>query len=86
MHFTSHSGRVWAIVLLDKAEMNPDFIKSQLCWMGDMYMLHLQDTAVLQTKHATALKQLSNDLMMLLGKIRTSLPNIVPEDNSMGSY
>jgi hypothetical protein len=28
MHFFSHSGRVWAIVLLDEAGMNPDFIKS----------------------------------------------------------
>ncbi len=28
MHFSSHSGRVWAIVLLDEAGMNPDLIKS----------------------------------------------------------
>jgi hypothetical protein len=26
--FSSHSGRVWAVVLLDKAGMNSDFIKS----------------------------------------------------------
>ncbi len=26
--FASHSGRVWAVVLLDEAGMNPDFIKS----------------------------------------------------------
>ena len=35
MRFTSHSIRVWAIVLLDEAGMNADFIKSQLRWMGD---------------------------------------------------
>ena len=29
-HFSSHSGRVWAVVLLDEAGMNPDFIKSRL--------------------------------------------------------
>jgi hypothetical protein len=28
MHFSSHSIRVWAVVLLDEAGMNPDFIKS----------------------------------------------------------
>ncbi len=29
--FSSHSGKVWAVFLLDKVGMNPDFIKSQLC-------------------------------------------------------
>jgi hypothetical protein len=38
-HFSSHSERVWAVVLLDEAGMNSDFIKSQLCWMGDSYRL-----------------------------------------------
>ena len=33
--FSSHSGRVWAVVLLDKTGMNSDFIKSWLSWMGD---------------------------------------------------
>jgi hypothetical protein len=28
--FSSHSGRVWALVLLDKAGMTPDFMKSHL--------------------------------------------------------
>jgi hypothetical protein len=28
MHFSSHSIRVWAVVLLDEVGMNPDFIKS----------------------------------------------------------
>jgi hypothetical protein len=41
MRFSSHSGRVWAIVFLDKAGMNPNFIKSQLRWMGDSYRLYL---------------------------------------------
>jgi hypothetical protein len=46
--FSSHSGRVWAVVLLDEAEMNPDFIKSWLRWMGESYRLYLRDTAILQ--------------------------------------
>jgi hypothetical protein len=28
MRFSSHSGRVWAIVILDEAGLLPDFIKS----------------------------------------------------------
>ncbi len=58
-HFSSHSGRVWAVVLLNEAGMNSDFIKSWLCWMGDFYRLYLRDTAVLQAKHVTALEKSS---------------------------
>jgi len=39
--FSSHSGRVWALVLLDEAGMTPDFMKSRLRWMGDSYRLYL---------------------------------------------
>jgi hypothetical protein len=46
--FSSHSGRVWAVVLLDKAGMNPDFIKSWLLRMGESYRLYLRDMAILQ--------------------------------------
>ncbi len=37
--FSSHSGRVWALVLLDEAGMSPDFCKSRLRWMGESYQL-----------------------------------------------
>jgi hypothetical protein len=42
--FSSHSGRVWALVLLDKAGMSPAFMTSGLRWMGDSYKLYLRDT------------------------------------------
>jgi hypothetical protein len=32
--FSSHLGRVWALVLLDEAGMSPDFCKSCLRWMS----------------------------------------------------
>ncbi len=86
MRFSSHSIRVWAVVLPDEAGMNPDFIKSQLCWMSDLYRLYLQDTAVFQTKHISALEQASNEFIMLFGKKCMTLPDIVPEDNTMGFY
>jgi hypothetical protein len=36
-----HSGRVWALVLLDEAGMSSDFMTSRLHWMGDSYKLYL---------------------------------------------
>ncbi len=49
--FLSHSGRVWAVVLLNEVGMNPDFFKSQLRWLGDSYRLYLRDTTDLELKH-----------------------------------
>ena len=86
MRFSSHSIRVWAVVLLDEAGMNPDFIKSRLRWMGDSYRLYLQDTTILQTKHITALKRSSYDCMALFGENRMALPDIIPVDDAMVSY
>jgi hypothetical protein len=54
--FSSRKERVWPVVLIDEAGMNSDFIKSQLCWMGDSYRLYLRDTAVFQAKHVSALE------------------------------
>jgi hypothetical protein len=62
-HFSSHSGRVWALVLLDKAGMTPDFMTSHLRWMGESYKLYLCDTSVLQHKHVNALKKGSDKNM-----------------------
>ena len=84
MRFSSHSIRVWAVILLDEADMNPDFIKSQLRWMGDSYRLYSRDTTILQTKHITALERSSYDFMALFGENRMTLPDIIPAD--MVSY
>jgi hypothetical protein len=65
--FSSHSGIVWAVVLLDEAGMNSDFIKFWLRWMGESYRLYLRDTAILQQKHITALEQSSFDFISLYG-------------------
>ena len=86
MRFTSHSIRVWAVVLLDEAGMNADFIKSRLRWMGDSYRSYLRDIAILQQKHISALERSSNDFINLFGENRTTLPDIVPIDDTMGLY
>ncbi len=85
-HFSSHSGRVWDLVLLDKAGMSPAFMTSRLRWMGDSYKLYLQETVVLQQKHVTALSKESDEVMRLLGNNRDILPDVVPLDNEIGEY
>ena len=86
MRFTLHFIRVWAVVLLDEAGMNADFIKTRLRWIGDLYRSYLRDTAVLQNKHISALESSSNDFINLFGENRTMLPDIVPVDDAMGPY
>jgi hypothetical protein len=86
MCFSSHSGRVWAVVILDEAGMQPDFIKSRLRWMGDSYRLCLQDTSILQQKHLKALDRTSTEFTTLIGENRMTLPDVFPVDNTMDSY
>jgi hypothetical protein len=85
-HFSSHSGQVWALVLLDEVGMTPDLMKSCSRWMGESYRLYLHDTSILQQKHVDALKKESDKVMQLLGCNRDILPNIVPVDDEMGEY
>jgi hypothetical protein len=61
--FSLHSGRVWSLVILDKAGITPDFMKSHLQWMGESYRLYLHNTSILQRKHIDALKKDSNNLL-----------------------
>jgi hypothetical protein len=84
--YSSHSGQVWALVLLDEAGMTPDFMKSCLCWMGKSYRLYLRDMSILQQKHVDALSKESDEVMRLLGNNCDILPRIVPVDDEMGEY
>jgi hypothetical protein len=79
--FSSHSGRVWALVLLDEAGMSPDFCKSRLRWIGKSYQLYLRDTSILQQKYVNALDKESSEVVKLL-----SISNTVPEDSEIGVY
>jgi len=83
---SSHSGRVWAVVLLDEAGKSPDFIKSRLCYMGDSYRFYLLDTSVIQHQHIEALKMNSILITKLLGPNHSALPDTVPIDYDMGNY
>ena len=84
--YSSHSGRVWALVLLNEAGMTLDFMKSCLRWMGESYRLYLCNTSILQRKHVDALSKESDKVMQLLGNNRDIFPNFVPVDDEMGEY
>jgi len=84
--FLSHSGQVWAVVLLDEAGKIPDFIKSRLRWLGDSYRTYLQDTSVIQCQHIDALKSNSDEIMNLFGGNHSILPDTIPIDTEMGIY
>ncbi len=85
--FSSHSGRVWAVILLDQAGKSPDFIKSRLHWLGDSYRSYLRDTKKIQNQHLAALEADSNNItLLLLGHNTNILPDTVPVDPEMGYY
>ncbi len=86
LQLSSHSGRVWSIVNLDEADKSPDFIKSQLLYMGDSYHFYLRDTSVIEHQHIKALKTNSELITKLLESIHSTLPNIVPINGNMGIY
>jgi hypothetical protein len=84
--FSLHSGRVWALVLLDEADMPPKLVHFRLCWLGEPYRLCLRDTLVIQSNHLNALNKASNKVMRLLWNNCTILPDEVPLDDEMGEY
>ncbi len=53
--YSAHSLRVWACVLLDKADMSLSFIQKRLRWLGDSFKMYLRDTKAIQDKHLAAL-------------------------------
>ena len=84
--FSSHSGHVWAVVLLDKAGMSPDFIKCWLRYVTDAYRLYLRDTSIIQSKHTNALNKDSENIIKLLGENQMIFPDTVPIKIDMGKY
>jgi len=61
--------RVWACVLLDKAEKSPDYIKKRLRWIRDSFRMYLRDTQVIQDQHREALRASSEEVMDLVSAL-----------------
>ena len=86
LKISSHSGRVFALMLLYEAGMSPDFCKKRLRWEGDSYRLYLRDTAAVQEKHAKALRKSSDLVTKILSTNRSVLPGIVLLDDNVVLY
>ncbi len=71
--YSTHSLRVWACVLLDKAGKFPDYIKKRLCWLGDSFRMYLRDTAIIQHQHVDALLAVSQEVMDLIAALPTDV-------------
>ena len=85
-HFSLHSGRAWAVVLLNEAGMSPDFIKCRLRYLRDAYRLYLCDTSIIQSKQTNALNKDSENIIKILGENQMILPDTVPIEIDMGEY
>jgi hypothetical protein len=57
--YLAHLLRVWACVLLDEAEMSPEFIMSCLRGMGNSFRMYLRNTGIIQDKHCNILRAAS---------------------------
>jgi hypothetical protein len=67
--YSTHSLRVWACVLLDKAGKLPDYIKKRLRWLGDSFRMYLRDTAIIQHQHVDALLAALQEVMELIAAL-----------------
>ena len=86
MKISSHSGRIYALVLLAEAGKQAWFMKDRLRWLGDSFRHYLRDTAGMSANHLDAISGSAAQVVQLLGSNLGVLPNIVPEDTDMGEY
>ena len=83
---SSHSGRVWALVLLTESGKDGAFACKRLRWMGDSYKLYLRDTSVINKQHSSAMKRVNGQVLALLGSNVHIIPSEQEEDIQMGTY
>jgi len=88
--YSAHLLRVWACILLDKAGVSPDRIKSCLQWMGNFFQIYLCDTGIIQDKHRNILWAASQEVIDLITGSLVNTPNlagicIVNTDDTMGN-
>ncbi len=67
--YSTHSLRVLACVLLDKAGKLPDYIKKRLRWLGDSFRMYQRDTAIIQHQHVDALLAALKEVMELIAAL-----------------
>ena len=83
---SSHSGRIWALMLLAEAGQKSWFLKARLRWLGDSFRHYLRDTATISENHQETIEKFSDEVNEVLGNNISILPNEVPEEQNMGTY
>ncbi len=85
---TSHSFRVWALVLLSEIGTKSYTMQARLRWMGDSYRGYLRDTTVIAEQHRDALEKINSQVMALLAEnIDLNVNEVEAEDQeNMGEY
>lgn len=83
---SSHSARVWALVLLNESGKDGAFACKRLRWMGDSYKLYLRDTSVINKQHSAAMKKVNAQVLALLGSNVHIIPSDEQVDEQMGTY
>jgi hypothetical protein len=89
--YLDHLLRVWACILLDKAGMSPEVIKSCLHWMGNSFQMYLCDARIIQDKHHNILQATLQEVINLITGSLVNSPSLaemstVIEDDTMGNY
>lgn len=85
---STHSSRVYALVLLSEAGMKDYIIKARLRWLGDSYKGYLRDTAALAHMQSNALRKLTDQVRALIGhNFEVEISNVDPiSEAEMGEY
>ncbi len=85
---TSHSFRVWALVLLSEMGTKAYTMQSRLRWKGDSFRGYLRDTGTIADQHRDALDKMNSQVMALLAENVDLDVNQVEEESqeAMGEY
>ena len=85
---TSHSFRVWALVLLSEVKTKAYTMQARLRWLGDSYRGYLRDTNVIAEQHRDAHEKMNSQVMALLAEnINLDVNQVEAESQEeMGEY
>jgi hypothetical protein len=84
--FSSHSGRFWAVVLLDEAGVNHQTSYSHNFVTREYLFAYIYDTSVIRHQHNDTLRTNSELITKPLGNNNSILTDIGPIDDDMGIY
>ena len=84
--FLSHSGKFWAVVLLDEAGVNHQTSYSHNFVTREYLFAYIYDTSVIRHQHNDTLRTNSELITKPLGNNNSILTDIGPTDDDMVIY